>query len=185
MQGLTLIELLVTLAAAIIVVAIGIPMFQTMASNNRAVSQANGVVLALNMARSEAVKRGARVTVCAVADAAAANPVCDNSTDWANGWLVFVDDDGDGTTDAGEQRLRVWPALTGSNATSQMDFVTFNGMGVVSPAPVPYDNNKLTYLYIEHPDSGLREERRCIILQASGQIATDAVDFDDSGENCP
>jgi len=67
--GLTLIELMVTLAVAIVLLAIGIPAFQGLASSNRASTQANGLVTALNLARSEAISRGIPVAVCARASA--------------------------------------------------------------------------------------------------------------------
>ena len=98
-QGLTLIELMVTLAAAIILIAVGMPLFSGVAANNRATAQTNALVSAIKLARSEAVKRGANVSIAAV------------SSDWVNGWTVFVDANTNGAVDAGEG-LRSWEAIT-------------------------------------------------------------------------
>ena len=97
-NGLTLIEMMVTLAVAIILVAVGIPAFRSITANNRAVAQSNALVTALNLSRGEAVKRGAPVTICR-----AANGACDDeSNDWASGWLVFEDSDSSGDMNDGE-----------------------------------------------------------------------------------
>ncbi|MBI3774643.1 MAG: GspH/FimT family pseudopilin, partial [Gammaproteobacteria bacterium] len=62
-HGLTLIEIMVTLAVVAVTLSIGVPSFQGMASSNRMSSAANNLIGALNVARSEAIKRGARVKV--------------------------------------------------------------------------------------------------------------------------
>lgn len=125
--GFTLIELMVTLAVLGILLSIGIPSFQNMVLNNRITAQANQVITALNYARSEAVKRAAPATVCSTNGGAA----CAGSTDWSTGWLVFADGDGDGTVDAGEAVLRVWPPLGGGNTLTAGSHlrVTFTAAG--------------------------------------------------------
>ncbi|MGC9184249.1 MAG: GspH/FimT family pseudopilin [Thiomonas sp.] len=55
--GFTLIELLVTLTVAAVLLAVAIPSFQNLALSNRLTTTANAMVHALNLARSEAVKR--------------------------------------------------------------------------------------------------------------------------------
>ena len=117
-QGLTLIELMVTLAVAIILVAVGMPMFSGIVANNRAVAQTNAMVSALNLGRSEAVRRGTPVAVCAsTTPLPAASPACATSSpDWTYGWFVFTDDVEDGVGDSGETLLRMWDALS-ANAT--------------------------------------------------------------------
>ncbi|MEA3277713.1 MAG: GspH/FimT family protein, partial [Pseudomonadota bacterium] len=67
----------------------------------------NELVSTLNLARSEAIKRGDRITVCKSADGAA----CTGSGGWDQGWIVFVDSDSDAVVDAGEEVLSVNGAL--------------------------------------------------------------------------
>ena len=95
--GFTLIELVVTLAIAGSLLAIAVPNFITFVQNSRLTSQANDFVTALNYARSEAIKRGVRTTVCS----RATDATCAGSTTWDTGWLVFVDCNSDGVVDAG------------------------------------------------------------------------------------
>lgn len=81
-RGFTLIELIVTLSVATILVSIAIPNYQTFVMSNRMSSQANNLITAFGLARSEAVKRALNVTVCASSDGA----TCVGG--WADGWIV-------------------------------------------------------------------------------------------------
>ena len=61
---------MITLAIAVILLTIGVPSFNTAIKNNRLTTATNDLVAVLNLARSEAVTRGLRVTVCKSADQA-------------------------------------------------------------------------------------------------------------------
>jgi len=114
-QGLTLVELMVTLAVAIILVAVGMPLFTGIAANNRAVAQTNALITALNLARSEAVGRGTTVSVCSSASSPpGATPACGDATQWVNGWFVFTDTGTAGLVDGTDERLRIWEAPAGN-----------------------------------------------------------------------
>ena len=97
-HGLTLIELMVALAVAITLLAIGVPAFQSIQANSQAAAQANALVTALSLARSEAVGRGGVVAVCAATSAT----TCVGSAAWAGGWIVFSDPVLDGVPAADE-----------------------------------------------------------------------------------
>ncbi len=110
-SGFTLLELMVTVAMAAIVLTTGVPGFQTVVKNNRMTTATNGLVGALNLARSEAVKRGVRVTVCKSADGTG----CVTTGSWAQGWIVFTDPDNNANYDsAAETLLRVQEAIEGN-----------------------------------------------------------------------
>lgn len=125
--GFTLIELLVTLSIVGILLAVGVPNFVTFIQNNRLATQANDVVTLLNYARSEAIKRGVRVTVCSSTDSAS----CAGSTNWENGFIAFVDNDGDGVVDIGEATLQVRQPVEGGNTlrTNSLTRVTYLANG--------------------------------------------------------
>lgn len=85
--GFTLVELLVTMAVAAILLAVAVPSFRSTILSNRLTSTTNDLVGTLAQARSEAIKRGTRVTVCMSADGAS----CATTGTWAQGWISFVD----------------------------------------------------------------------------------------------
>lgn len=118
-NGFTLIELMVTLSIVAIMASIAVPSYQSFIAQTRLTTQTNELVTALNTARSEAVKRGVRVTVCKSADPTAATPACATSGGWEQGWVAFVDNsqatgNTAGTIDGLDERLRVFGPLQGS-----------------------------------------------------------------------
>lgn len=125
--GFTLIELLVTISIAVVLMTIAIPSFTDFLRNNRLAGQSNDLVLAFAYAKSEAVKRGVRVTVCSRATDAS----CAGSTTWDNGWLVFVDNDGGGTVNGADVVLQARPPLEGGNTmrTDSVFRATFQNTG--------------------------------------------------------
>ena len=106
MAGFTLIELLIVVALSAILMTVAVPSFQTMVANNRITSHTNELVMAMNLARSEAVKSNVRVILCRSADPTASPPSCGGSAnDWTTGWLLFASGDANNTYQAGVDTL--------------------------------------------------------------------------------
>jgi type IV fimbrial biogenesis protein FimT len=87
LPGFTLLELLVALAIAGIVSAVGIPGLGAYIAEQRLQARADALLRALEVARSEAIKRGARVDLCPGGGRCAAGAMA-----WEGGWTIVPDD---------------------------------------------------------------------------------------------
>jgi type IV fimbrial biogenesis protein FimT len=75
-RGFTLLELMVTVAIAIILMTVAFPSFRSFMDGQRIKTASFDIIAMLTLARSEAVKRNAQIT---------ATPT---NNDWGQGWLV-------------------------------------------------------------------------------------------------
>jgi len=123
-NGFTLIELMVTLGIGAIVLSVGVPSFRGVIMDNRLVTEANQFVTSVNLARSTAVRYQRNATVCASANYSDPVPGCTATTDWSNGWIVWVDKDRDTVTDANEI-VSVFGPLNSSLSLSSVGTVGF------------------------------------------------------------
>ena len=129
-KGFTLIELLMVLGILGVLLALSLPGFQDVIESSNTNRQAKNFWVSLNLARSEAIKRGVDVSICASDDAID----CDAGT-WSEGWIVFVDNNGDadgdtGSIDPGDIVIRVFETLgAGSTHTFTVDLFSYDNLG--------------------------------------------------------
>jgi len=97
-SGFTLLELMVLIGIVGVISAIGIPSYKSMMVTNEIVETVNSLQISLKLARSEAVARGKNTIVCSSVNSDAAGGATCSKVDgnWAKGWIVGVDIDGDG-----------------------------------------------------------------------------------------
>jgi type IV fimbrial biogenesis protein FimT len=108
--GFSLIELLIASAIVVILLSLAVPSFTTLTMNKRMTTQANEFISTLALARSQALKRVTRVTVCSSTGIS-----CTGSGGWEQGWIVFVDSNNNAQVNDGEDILQVQSALDGGN----------------------------------------------------------------------
>jgi len=86
--GLTLPELLISLSLMSIMAFTALNFLPPLIHSSRMSGEVNRFVVALQLARSEAVKRGRRLVLCPRKQ----QRVCGRDADWENGWLLFTSD---------------------------------------------------------------------------------------------
>lgn len=107
-RGFTLIELMTTVVLLGILVNMVTPLGKLAESfkldyfNQRIYSSAV-------LARSEAIKRSTTVSICRSTDGTS----CKNGSDWSDGWVVFVNPNGNNSIDAGEDVIRFYSPFGG------------------------------------------------------------------------
>ena len=173
-HGFTLLELMITVAIIAILLAIGIPSFQSAIASSQLTNQTNRIVGALQQARIEAIKRNAHVVTCT-----STNGTACNGTSWASGWLTFQDADKDGALDTGETILAVGQASP-STTTS------IGNTNVASKLRYGADGQLVSVangtIRVCKPTSAVQDNARDIILNRVGRIATERKDLNGA---CP
>ena len=107
LAGLTLIELMMGMLLVAVLITLGAGSLRPLWQKYQLQAQAEDLLSSLFLARSEALKRGVRVTACISRDGIQ----CHSTGDWDQGWLVFEDADGNATRSALELLLQTHGAL--------------------------------------------------------------------------
>lgn len=159
-MGFTLIELMIGITILAVVLAIGVPSFGSVIRKNRLATQVNELSGSLNLARSEAYKRGLPVIVCP-ANAALTN--C-SGTNWGTGWIVFVDENSNNAFTTGETYLQKTSPPSGAfTYTSVQSQVAFRPLGAST-------------LSVEiHKDGCTGPEKRRISVGTTGRIKMEKI----------
>ena len=157
-RGFTLIELLIAVVILSILVTLAVPSFRDMIANNRASSQANALLQLVTYTRSEAIRRNSTMTICRLegADCTAGN--------WAEGIVIFSDDDDDETLDSGEEVVQSLVPfaenLVITTSTTSLTRLTFTPRGV---------GNQANTFIIKRPSMSTDPFERRVTVSATGR----------------
>jgi type IV fimbrial biogenesis protein FimT len=168
--GFSLLELILALAIGAILLGIAVPSFTAIIRQNRIANETNEFMVTLSLARSEAVKRGVRISVCS---SNAAQTACSGATNWSNGWLLFSDPDGAaGTIDPDaaapdDAIIQAWPPPSqhGMNVTAGRAFLSYSSDGRADVAT----------LFTLTPQSCSGNDARTINVNLSGRASKAAA----------
>lgn len=109
-SGFTLFELMLALLALAVLLVIAAPSLGMLRDTVRLQADTRRFLAAIQLARSEAIRRNQAVSLCPAAVQVTGTVSCADS--YARGWMVFANADGDRVVDAGEdQLLRVFAGL--------------------------------------------------------------------------
>ena len=131
-KGFTLVELMVVLAILAILAGIAAPNFASMIKDGRLSAANADFMVALQLAKSESVARISPVSICRANGNFTA---CAAGGNWAQGWILFTDANGDGAVNGDDLVLQVHEALATLSYRGTGDAksdITFNPSGSTS-----------------------------------------------------
>lgn len=158
-HGYTLIECLVCITILATLTSITVPSFSAIISNLRVSNTANDVLLTLANARAQAITNAKIVLVCQTKedDAHSCSSKRLPSTNWASGWLVYIDENGD-------NELSQEDSIISQHSASKNTKVVFNQQGRLRF--FPDGSARSAGFYVCQADSN---ETRHILLLYSGR----------------
>lgn len=156
--GFSLVELMVVILIAAVLAGIAVPAFGRLIDSQRLTSTTNDFLASIQLARSEAIKRGRRVDLVPL------------GTSWSDGWIVIADENDNQSLDAGEAVIhRREPASIGISITSKLTdnakpYIAYNGAGRTRTNAGGGHQFQSGSIAFE-----LGDERRRIVLNALGR----------------
>ncbi len=178
-RGITLIELMVTLAVAGIVVALGAPSFLRVLARHAIAAQAEELQDAVRVGRNEAMKRGAPVVLCRT-DASESSHCASDGGSWQT-WLLFADVDRNGAFGAGDALVRQHVDVSNRmTVTSAAASIRFEATGIAHS-----DSGAVTFLLSpagasSDPGGSDRALQRQVCVNPRGEVAVI-----EGGATCP
>jgi type IV fimbrial biogenesis protein FimT len=134
LRGFSLIELMVVIAVLGTIVAIALPSYDGLMRRVRLDTTVNELLVALSHARSEAIRRGRRASLCTSIDGQSCAP----GVGWDRGWILFDDVNGNGLREGGETIIQVTGARSGRLRVrgngSVRDYISYLPSGVTRTA---------------------------------------------------
>jgi type IV fimbrial biogenesis protein FimT len=153
-RGFTIIELMITVTIAGILAVYALPELRILIYNQRVRGVTSDLVAALIVARSEAIKRNAQVSVVP------------NGGNWASGWTVQT-----GTT-----TLRAQDPLTGITVTGPAGNVSYRGNGRLPGSS--------QILFTFRSTNMSQVTMRCVVIDPSGRPNIQMDKDSDTSNGC-
>ncbi|SHM06046.1 GspH/FimT family pseudopilin [Rhodanobacter sp. OK091] len=138
-SGFTMVELMITVTIAVVLIMIAVPSFKTIILSNKLTTTSNDLILAINSARMEAVKRNAKTQLCSNSASVNTSDTLGNACTTQTG-AVYVLVGGSPATAA-----TVLAGITGITMPIQLSgnvqALRFNGQGLAyaATATAPYN----------------------------------------------
>ncbi len=175
-NGFTLMELLTTMAVAALLASMAVPSFTALSLNSKRVSSTNELVSAMHFARSSAVLRNERFTVCPTSNGTACG------AGWGQGWLAFADLNGNQIIDFGETVARAGLGQAGISIVSAEfpSFFIYRPNGRVMAAVATTNTGNFTIC-----DRRGAEHARVVIIDPSGRPRLSKAMSDGTVPGCP
>lgn len=156
-----MIELLIAIVLAGILATLAVPNFTSFIANNRSESMAATLSNALRLARSEAVKRGYRVSLCAAnSDFTQCEPA---PTTWGNGWLIFLNKNQVTTPAAATDIIQVFQSSDKYPLTASQAIASFESTGFA-------ESSTANMTVVISPTNCSGNNRRTVTVKNTGRV---------------
>lgn len=196
-----MIELMVMLAVLAVVMSVGVPQLNIFFKGSRMVSNTNDLIGGFHLARSSAIKRSNRVTICKSSNAGSGSPTCSTTANWEDGWFVFEEGPDDGvaanaiglynSNDGDVLRVNIGAEGTDttirprSTDTGIANFVSFSSRGL----PTQSNGVSVSGVFMVCDDRGLKNASgnvvaNGVVLQVSGRVSASKTESK-IGTSCP
>ncbi len=159
--GLSLAELLVTLAIAAILFGLAAPAFRDLTAANQSAAALNQLIGAVATARSAAITHHALVTLCPGAAGA-----CLGRDQWHRGALLFEDRDGNGRVGRGETVLQRLPGFDGGGRVYWRSFRNRSYLQFLPRGYTQWQNGNFLYCSADRNP----RRTRMMILNVLGRV---------------
>ncbi|MEP6720203.1 MAG: GspH/FimT family pseudopilin [Variovorax sp.] len=168
--GFTLIELMVTLTIGAILLMIAAPSFVSFQRNSELTSAANSLVAAINAARGEAMKRGMSAVLVPAS----------GTSDWSQGWTVFVDMNRNQAFDSATdvlvlQQRALSSYFTASGEGTAKDtpaYIMFDASGYTKTSTATFRSLTMTITRNDLTGTAQTEQTRRIVIAKTGRART-------------
>ncbi len=169
MSGVSLLELLVVISIVGILFGVAAASYKGITTSSRITGEINGLLGDMQYARSEAIKQGQSVIVCVSTTGTDCTPA---SSNWDQGWIVFVDTPTHVTGGNTALILRTQRPFTGgvtlTNSTTTS--VTFDREGLALNLLTIVSGNSGAVLAL-HNSTNDATRTRCLQITNSGNVS--------------
>lgn len=169
--GVTLAEMLIALAAGALLMAVALPSFDNLFERERAGSAINRMLGAVQFTRAAAVSHRVTAALCPGAE-----DRCGRRNTWHDGALAFLDPNGNGRRDTGEEILMRLPPLAPGHRMYWRAFRNRTALVFRPSGLTDWQSGNILYC----PPDGDPTLARQVILNVQGR-ARRAVDTDGDG----
>ena len=164
-RGFSLIEVMVTVGILGVLAALAGPSFQPLIAKWRVLQTVDNMKSTIYYARSEAIKRGGGLGVQKAKNVGSCT-LAGTNQEWGCGWFVFVDNNGNGKWNAGEEILQTISPPINVNVmhTSGSTNIKVDRYGMMSGL------NAKGFAFTPEPTSITSSATRSLCMSSGGRI---------------
>jgi len=159
-QGITLLEILTTMAVGAISFGLVMPGMANLIQHNRLSTHVNNLRASLSLTRTNAIYQNESTVICKSSD----GKVCSRQGEWSQGWIVYADSDHNRRRSAEERLIFVQSAIP---AGTQIRYRAFGSQHYIAYRPTGLTRTNGSFTVCN--PKNLRTAK-ALILNKSGRI---------------